>query len=128
MGVSGCGKSSVGAACAEALGWTLHEGDAYHAPDSVAKMRAGTPLTQNNTRFKLLGCLMRNSPNVVPRVQLEREVWGDDPPDSDALRTHIHALRQALDKPFTFPMLLTVQGIGFKLVDADPGDRADAPL
>jgi gluconokinase len=44
MGVSGCGKSSVGAACAEALGWTLQEGDAYHAPESVAKMRAGTPL------------------------------------------------------------------------------------
>ena len=45
MGVSGCGKSSVGEACAQALGWTLHEGDAYHAPESVAKMRAGTPLT-----------------------------------------------------------------------------------
>jgi len=45
MGVSGCGKSSVGAACAQALGWPLHEGDAYHAPESVAKMRAGTPLT-----------------------------------------------------------------------------------
>lgn len=45
MGVSGCGKSSVGAACAEALGWALQEGDAYHAPESVAKMRAGTPLT-----------------------------------------------------------------------------------
>ena len=45
MGVSGCGKSSVGAACADALGWTLHEGDTYHAPESVAKMRAGTPLT-----------------------------------------------------------------------------------
>ncbi|AVP59062.1 gluconokinase [Pulveribacter suum] len=45
MGVSGCGKSSVGAACAQALGWPLHEGDTYHAPQSVAKMRAGTPLT-----------------------------------------------------------------------------------
>ncbi|MGJ7491698.1 gluconokinase [Variovorax sp. ZT4R33] len=45
MGVSGCGKSSVGAACADALGWVLHEGDAYHAPESVAKMRVGTPLT-----------------------------------------------------------------------------------
>jgi len=45
MGVSGCGKSSVGVACAEALGWKLHEGDTHHAPESVAKMRAGTPLT-----------------------------------------------------------------------------------
>ena len=45
MGVSGCGKSSVGEACAQALGWTLHEGDAHHAPESIAKMREGTPLT-----------------------------------------------------------------------------------
>ena len=45
MGVSGCGKSSVGALCAQALGWPLHEGDTYHPPSSIAKMRAGTPLT-----------------------------------------------------------------------------------
>ncbi|MBS0291164.1 MAG: gluconokinase [Proteobacteria bacterium] len=45
MGVSGCGKSSVGEACAEALGWTLHEGDAHHAPRSIAKMRSGVALT-----------------------------------------------------------------------------------
>lgn len=45
MGVSGCGKSSVAESCAQALGWALHEGDAYHAPESIAKMRAGTPLT-----------------------------------------------------------------------------------
>lgn len=48
MGVSGCGKSSVGEAAAQALGWTLYEGDSYHAPESVAKMRAGTPLTDDD--------------------------------------------------------------------------------
>jgi DNA-binding winged helix-turn-helix (wHTH) protein len=50
---------------------------------------------------------------------LEQEVWGEDRPDSDALRTHLHALRQALDKPFPFPMLRTVPGIGYKLVSDD---------
>ncbi len=45
MGVSGCGKSSVGEACASALGWSMVEGDGFHSPDSVAKMRAGLPLT-----------------------------------------------------------------------------------
>ncbi len=44
MGVSGCGKSSVAGAVAQAFGWTLHEGDRYHAPESVEKMRAGLPL------------------------------------------------------------------------------------
>ncbi|GAA4341021.1 gluconokinase [Variovorax defluvii] len=45
MGVSGCGKSSMGAALARALGLPLVEGDDFHSPESVSKMRAGTPLT-----------------------------------------------------------------------------------
>jgi gluconokinase len=45
MGVSGCGKSSLGAALAQALGWPLIEGDDFHSPENVARMRAGTPLT-----------------------------------------------------------------------------------
>lgn len=44
MGVAGCGKSSLGEALAAALGRPLVEGDAFHTPASVAKMRAGTPL------------------------------------------------------------------------------------
>ena len=45
MGVSGCGKSSAAQAIALQLGWLLEEGDSYHAPESVAKMAAGAPLT-----------------------------------------------------------------------------------
>lgn len=44
MGVSGSGKSTVGAHLADKLGCAFLEGDAFHAPDSVAKMRAGRPL------------------------------------------------------------------------------------
>lgn len=45
MGVAGCGKSSLGQAAARQLGWRLIEGDDYHAPDSVRKMREGVALT-----------------------------------------------------------------------------------
>ena len=45
MGVAGCGKSSLGAALANALGWTLVEGDDFHAESSKARMRDGVPLT-----------------------------------------------------------------------------------
>lgn len=45
MGVSGSGKSSVGRALAEALGWPFYDGDDFHPPQNVAKMAAGTPLT-----------------------------------------------------------------------------------
>ncbi|RYF83420.1 MAG: gluconokinase [Comamonadaceae bacterium] len=44
MGVSGCGKSSLGQALAQALKLPLIEGDDFHPPANVAKMRAGTPL------------------------------------------------------------------------------------
>jgi len=48
MGVSGCGKSSVGIALAEALGVRFVEGDQYHSAENVAKMAAGTPLTDED--------------------------------------------------------------------------------
>lgn len=45
MGVSGCGKSTVGALVAAQLGWAFEDGDGFHPPRNVEKMRAGTPLT-----------------------------------------------------------------------------------
>ena len=82
-------------------------------------LRAGVAISLTKTGYILLTCLMREAPRLVSRDKLEHAVWGDDRPDSDALRTHIHALRQALDKPFPFAMLRTVPGIGFHLVSTD---------
>lgn len=45
MGVSGSGKTTIGKILAERLGWTFVEGDDYHTPGNVAKMKAGNPLT-----------------------------------------------------------------------------------
>lgn len=45
MGVSGCGKSSLGAALARELGLPLIEGDDFHPRENVSKMRAGIALT-----------------------------------------------------------------------------------
>lgn len=45
MGVSGTGKSTVGAGVARATGWELVEGDDLHPPANIAKMEAGDPLT-----------------------------------------------------------------------------------
>jgi gluconokinase len=45
MGVSGSGKTTVGTALAERLGWRFADGDDYHPPANVARMRAGIPLT-----------------------------------------------------------------------------------
>jgi gluconokinase len=48
MGVSGSGKSTLGAALATAMGCPFLEGDDFHAPESVEKMRAGIPLTDDD--------------------------------------------------------------------------------
>ena len=48
MGVSGSGKSTVGAALAVALGWPLLDADDLHPPENVAKMAAGVPLTDDD--------------------------------------------------------------------------------
>ncbi len=48
MGVAGAGKSVIGALLAGALGVEFVEGDAYHPADNVAKMSAGTPLTDED--------------------------------------------------------------------------------
>ena len=45
MGVSGCGKTSVGTALAETLGWEFIEGDAYHPTENIEKMSGDSPLT-----------------------------------------------------------------------------------
>lgn len=48
MGVSGSGKTSIAAGIAAAHGWTLLEGDSFHPPANIAKMSAGTPLTDED--------------------------------------------------------------------------------
>lgn len=48
MGVAGCGKSAVGERLAAALGLPLIEGDAFHPPGNITKMRHGVALTDED--------------------------------------------------------------------------------
>jgi gluconokinase len=48
MGVSGCGKTTVAQGIAAKTGWTFAEADSFHSPEKVAKMAAGTPLTDED--------------------------------------------------------------------------------
>ncbi len=83
--------------------------------------REGRLLNVTPIGLKLLLALMRASPRLISRRELEREVWGDIVPDSDALRSHLYTLRKAIDKPFARPLLQTVPGVGFRLADVDDG-------
>ena len=48
MGVSGCGKTTVGQALAERLGVRFYDGDDFHPPENVAKMSQGIPLDDSD--------------------------------------------------------------------------------
>ena len=89
--------------------------------------RGGRDISLPPTPLHLLEALMRASPRVLTREELERVVWHDAPPDSDALRSHSHLLRSAIDKPFAVPLLQTLRGIGWQIAASAHHDDHDAP-
>lgn len=50
FGVSGAGKTHVGRLLARELGWSFYEGDAFHSPEHVERLRRGIPLTDADRR------------------------------------------------------------------------------
>ncbi len=94
---------------------TLQVADVVMDLDAFSVKRGGVPIKLTPKVFKILKVLMLKSPGIASRQDLEEELWGGYAPDSDSLRTHIHALRAALDAPFDRPLLQTVAGYGWAL-------------
>lgn len=78
MGVSGCGKSTVGAALADRLGVPYVDGDDLHPPPNIAKMQGGQPLTDAD-RWPWLDAVARVlvRPPVVVGCSALRRVYRD---------------------------------------------------
>ena len=83
--------------------------------------RCGQLLDLHQASLQILELLMRAAPNIVQRQEIEYMLWGDVPPESDPLRSHMHELRKHMDKPFSYPMLKTVRGVGYRLVTQEAG-------
>ena len=86
-------------------------------PASLRTTRGGSALQLSPIGLRLLAILMRESPRVVSRQEIEREIWGNGLPDSDTLRSHLYNLRKVIDKPFDNPLLHTVQSAGYRIAD-----------
>jgi DNA-binding response OmpR family regulator len=97
----------------------LHVGDLTLDTGTLTVKRGGQTLNLTPISMRILTVLMRASPRVVSRRDIEREVWGDILPDSDTLRSHLYTLRKTIDKPFSKPLLHTVQSAGYRLCDLD---------
>jgi gluconokinase len=72
MGVSGSGKTTIGRALAEKLGWDFYDADDFHPPENIAKMARGIPLNDDDrapwlTSLHTLisACLKENRPGVL---------------------------------------------------------------
>jgi DNA-binding response OmpR family regulator len=77
--------------------------------------RHGQLLELQQTPYRILLALAEAWPRTLTRSELVQQLWGDEAPSSDPLRTHLYLLRQALDKPFPTALLKTVHGVGFRL-------------
>jgi gluconokinase len=124
MGVSGSGKSAVGGALAAALGMPYHEGDSDHPPANVEKMKAGTPLDDNDRygwllalRDRIRRAGERNQGLVLSCSALKRryrDLLREGDPDLiflhlDGSRELIAARMQARSGHFMPPALLDSQ-------------------
>ena len=95
----------------------LRVGDLEFDTATQSIKREDKTLAITATGRKILDALMRNSHRVVSRAEIEHIVWGDDPPQSDSLKIHIHALREVIDKPFKVALITTVRGAGYRITN-----------
>ena len=77
--------------------------------------RDGHTLKLTPSAWTVLETLMRASPAVVSRQELEHSVWPDEVPDTNSLKVHMYNLRQQVDKPFESNLIHTLSGRGFVL-------------
>ncbi len=98
-------------------GKVLTVGDLTLNRSTMQVHRAGRRIEINPAGMKLLQRLMEASPSVVARDDLEVLLWADEPPNGDALRSHMYKLRQAVDRPFDSPLIHTVHRTGYRIAE-----------
>ncbi|MFT5389959.1 MAG: DNA-binding response OmpR family regulator [Gammaproteobacteria bacterium] len=98
-------------------GTLLGVGDLSFNPNSLHAQRDGNNITLTRSGYLILERLMRQTHRVVRRAELEGLIWGENVPESDALRSHIHALRKAIDRPFNAELLHTIPSIGYRVCE-----------
>jgi len=77
--------------------------------------RDGRELQLNSTAMQILRALAESHPRPLSRSELIEHIWGDEPPPSDPLRTHLYMLRKELDRQGDAPMLHNIHGVGYRL-------------
>ncbi len=88
-------------------------------PDNLAVTVDGRSVHLSRKCLLLLEKLIAAPHRVFTRAELERELWGDEHPQSDSLRSHMHLLRRALTDASGRAPIETVHGIGYRFAVGD---------
>ena len=78
--------------------------------------RGGRSIDLQPREFRLLEYLMRHADQVITRTMLLEHVWDYHfDPQTNVIDVHVSRLRGKIDKGFTYPLLHTVRGAGYRL-------------
>lgn len=100
----------------------LRVGPLLLRPRELRALYGGELLALTQVGFQVLLMLCMEYPLAVSRSALVQQVWGANPPDSDALKSHIYALRKQLERASGQKMVATIPHLGYRL---DLGAAAD---
>jgi DNA-binding response OmpR family regulator len=84
-------------------------------PREKRALHNGAPLPLTLVGFRILLMMCSVHPHAVSRSALMHELWGANPPDSDALKSHIYALRKQLELAGDETMIVTIPQLGYRL-------------
>jgi len=93
----------------------LTVGDLSFNLDTQHIWRGSRQIQLSASERRLLEVLMRASPSVVSRPELEETLWGDEPPEGNVLRSHMYELRRAVDGEQEEKLLHTLRCVGYRL-------------
>ena len=88
-------------------------------PGNMAVSVDGRPVHLSRKCLLLLEMMMSAPNRVYSRAELEQALWGDEHPQSDSLRSHMHLLRRALTDASGASPIETVHGVGYRFAAAD---------
>lgn len=78
-------------------------------------VRADKAIAMSPTQWQLLTLLAKHSPNIVDKITIENEVWPDQEPSKDMLKTLVFRLRSLIDNNQETPLIHTIRGAGITL-------------
>lgn len=95
--------------------------------DTHTVSRNERALQLSPTGWKLLELLLREAPATVSKAQILRSLWGDEVPESNSLKVHLHQLRKQVDASGEPPLLQTIPNQGYAIrssgATVNPSDR-----